>query len=102
MNEWLKSDWRAKPRVQMPDYTDVAALAKVEQRLSNYPPLVFAGEARSLKEELAAASKGDAFLLQGGDCAESFEQLVLTVFAILLKLCCKWLWFLPMAQKFQL
>ena len=74
MNEWLKSDWRAKPRVQMPDYTDVSALAKVEQRLSNYPPLVFAGEARSLKEELAAASKGDAFLLQGGDCAESFEQ----------------------------
>ena len=39
MNEWLKSDWRAKPRVQMPDYTDVAALAKVEQRLSNYPQL---------------------------------------------------------------
>ena len=63
MNEWVKSDWRAKPRVQMPDYTDVAALAKVEQRLSSYPPLVFAGEARSLKEELAAASKGDAFLL---------------------------------------
>ena len=74
MKEWQKSDWRAKPRVQMPDYTDDAALAKVEQQLSNYPPLVFAGEARSLKEELAAASKGDAFLLQGGDCAESFEQ----------------------------
>ena len=74
MKEWQKSDWRAKPRVQMPDYTDDAALARVEQQLSNYPPLVFAGEARSLKEELAAASKGDAFLLQGGDCAESFEQ----------------------------
>ena len=74
MKEWQKSDWRAKPRVQMPDYTDDAALAKVEQQLSNYPPLVFAGEARSLKEELTAASKGDAFLLQGGDCAESFEQ----------------------------
>jgi len=74
MKEWQKSDWRAKPRVQMPDYTDDAALAQVEQQLSNYPPLVFAGEARSLKEELAAASKGDAFLLQGGDCAESFEQ----------------------------
>lgn len=48
MSEWLKSDWRVKPRVQMPEYTDVAALAKVEHRLSNYPPLVFAGEARSL------------------------------------------------------
>ena len=47
MKEWQKSDWRAKPRVQMPDYTDDAALAKVEQQLSNYPPLVFAGEARS-------------------------------------------------------
>ena len=40
MKEWQKSDWRAKPRVQMPDYTDDAALAKVEQQLSNYPPLV--------------------------------------------------------------
>ena len=74
MNEWQKSDWREKPRVQMPDYLDAEALEKVEGQLSNYPPLVFAGEARSLKEELAAASKGDAFLLQGGDCAESFEQ----------------------------
>ena len=74
MNEWQKSDWREKPRVQMPDYLDVEALEKVEGQLSNYPPLVFAGEARSLKSKLAAASKGDAFLLQGGDCAESFEQ----------------------------
>ena len=74
MNEWQKSDWREKPRVQMPDYLDAEALEKVEGQLSNYPPLVFAGEARSLKSKLAAASKGDAFLLQGGDCAESFEQ----------------------------
>ncbi|WP_320179112.1 class II 3-deoxy-7-phosphoheptulonate synthase [Roseovarius pacificus] len=71
---WQKSDWRAKPRVQMPDYTDPAALAEVETRLSHYPPLVFAGEARRLKRELGAASRGEAFLLQGGDCAESFEQ----------------------------
>ncbi|GGO53135.1 3-deoxy-D-arabinoheptulosonate-7-phosphate synthase [Roseovarius pacificus] len=71
---WHKSDWRAKPRVQMPDYTDPAALAEVEARLSHYPPLVFAGEARRLKRELGAASRGEAFLLQGGDCAESFEQ----------------------------
>ena len=74
MNEWQKSDWREKPRTQMPDYLDAEALEKVEGQLSNYPPLVFAGEARSLKSKLAAASKGDAFLLQGGDCAESFEQ----------------------------
>ncbi|MFT7594436.1 MAG: 3-deoxy-7-phosphoheptulonate synthase, partial [Paracoccaceae bacterium] len=74
MSEWQKSNWRAKPRVQMPDYTDPAALTAVEAQLSKYPPLVFAGEARRLKAHLGAASRGEAFLLQGGDCAESFEQ----------------------------
>ncbi|MCR9147154.1 MAG: 3-deoxy-7-phosphoheptulonate synthase class II [Rhodobacteraceae bacterium] len=74
MSEWHKSDWRKKPRVQMPDYTDAAALAAVEEKLSAYPPLVFAGEARRLKRELGAASRGEAFLLQGGDCAEAFDQ----------------------------
>ena len=74
MSDWRKSDWRQKPRVQMPDYTDQAALNEVEGQLSQYPPLVFAGEARRLKAQLAAASRGEAFLLQGGDCAESFEQ----------------------------
>jgi len=74
MAEWQKSDWRAKPRVQMPDYTDEAELKAVEAKLASYPPLVFAGEARRLKAQLGAASRGEAFLLQGGDCAESFEQ----------------------------
>lgn len=74
MSNWQKSAWRSKPRVQMPDYTDAAALEAVETQLSNYPPLVFAGEARRLKQHLAAAGRGEAFLLQGGDCAESFEQ----------------------------
>ncbi|MBL4769132.1 MAG: 3-deoxy-7-phosphoheptulonate synthase class II [Rhodobacteraceae bacterium] len=74
MTNWKKSNWRAKPRVQMPDYTDTAALNAAEAQLSKYPPLVFAGEARRLKDHLAAASRGEAFLLQGGDCAESFEQ----------------------------
>ncbi|MFC4214233.1 class II 3-deoxy-7-phosphoheptulonate synthase [Pseudophaeobacter arcticus] len=74
MSEWQKASWRNKPRVQMPDYTDAAALGAVEAQLSNYPPLVFAGEARRLKQHLAAAGRGEAFLLQGGDCAESFEQ----------------------------
>ncbi len=71
---WTKSDWRAKPRVQMPDYPDAEALAAVEARLASYPPLVFAGETRRLKSQLAAASRGEAFLLQGGDCAESFGE----------------------------
>lgn len=71
---WTKTDWRAKPRVQMPTYPDAAALGAVEAQLSKYPPLVFAGEARRLKKQLAAAARGDAFLLQGGDCAESFAE----------------------------
>jgi 3-deoxy-7-phosphoheptulonate synthase len=74
MSEWQKTTWRNKPRVQMPDYTDEAALNAVEAQLSKYPPLVFAGEARRLKNELAKASRGEAFLLQGGDCAESFSD----------------------------
>ena len=74
MSTWEKSAWRNKPRVQMPDYTDEAALNAVEARLAGYPPLVFAGEARRLKEKLGAVSRGDGFLLQGGDCAESFGE----------------------------
>jgi len=71
---WMKSDWRAKPRVQMPDYPDAQALSAAEVQLSKYPPLVFAGEARKLRRQLALASDGKAFLLQGGDCAESFSE----------------------------
>ncbi|WP_121065237.1 class II 3-deoxy-7-phosphoheptulonate synthase [Chachezhania antarctica] len=74
MGKWQKTGWRAKPRVQMPDYTDAAALAAAEAQLAKYPPLVFAGEARRLKELLGSAARGEAFLLQGGDCAESFDQ----------------------------
>lgn len=71
---WSKSSWRQKPRVQMPDYPDAEALAAVEARLSRHPLLVFAGEARTLRQELAAAGRGEAFVLQGGDCAESFAE----------------------------
>ena len=74
MTEWSKSSWRTKPRIQMPDYQDQAELNAVEAQLSKYPPLVFAGEARRLREELGKASRGEAFLLQGGDCAEAFDQ----------------------------
>ena len=71
---WTKTDWRAKPRVQMPDYPDIGALQQTEAQLAKYPPLVFAGEARKLKKQLALAAEGKAFLLQGGDCAESFSE----------------------------
>ena len=71
---WTPDHWRTKPVAQMPDYPDKAALADVEKQLSTFPPLVFAGEARNLKKALARVAVGEAFLLQGGDCAESFED----------------------------
>ncbi len=71
---WTPETWRSRPVVQMPDYPDADALARVENRLRGYPPLVFAGEARSLKKSLAQVSEGHGFLLQGGDCAESFAD----------------------------
>jgi 3-deoxy-7-phosphoheptulonate synthase len=71
---WTPQNWRGKPIKQMPDYPDRIALQNVEQKLSNFPPLVFAGEARRLKAELAQVAAGKAFLLQGGDCAESFAE----------------------------
>src|SRR5690349_10878090 len=71
---WSPDSWRAKPAVQMPDYSDAKALADVEAQLATFPPLVFAGEARSLKKALAQVAAGEAFLLQGGDCAESFAE----------------------------
>jgi 3-deoxy-7-phosphoheptulonate synthase len=71
---WNPASWRTKPVVQVPDYPDAEALAAVEARLSTYPPLVFAGEARKLKAALAKVAAGEGFLLQGGDCAESFAE----------------------------
>ena len=71
---WTPDTWRSRPVSQVPEYPDAAALAQVEQVLGKYPPLVFAGEARRLKEALAAAVDGRAFVLQGGDCAESFSE----------------------------
>ena len=74
MTPWSKTDWRNKPRVQMPEYTEPAALSAAEGKLGSYPPLVFAGEARRLRRALADVSEGKGFLLQGGDCAESFAE----------------------------
>jgi 3-deoxy-7-phosphoheptulonate synthase len=71
---WSPSSWRGRPIRQVPEYPDPAALAAVETRLKTYPPLVFAGEARNLTAGLADVAEGKAFLLQGGDCAESFAE----------------------------
>ena len=74
MQRWTPDSWRNKPIVQVPDYPDRQALADVEAQLATFPPLVFAGEARALKKALARVAAGEAFLLQGGDCAESFAE----------------------------
>ncbi|MFD1332073.1 class II 3-deoxy-7-phosphoheptulonate synthase [Methylopila musalis] len=71
---WSPSSWRSKPIVQSPVYPDAAALQAAEAQLESFPPLVFAGEARKLKKKLAQVAAGDAFLLQGGDCAEAFAE----------------------------
>ncbi|MEL6978929.1 MAG: 3-deoxy-7-phosphoheptulonate synthase class II [Pseudomonadota bacterium] len=72
--DWSPSSWRAKPALQMPEYRDPAALEAAEARLSSLPPLVFAGEALALRQNIARVARGEAFLLQGGDCAEAFNQ----------------------------
>ncbi len=73
-NRWSPESWRTRPVEQAPVYGDLKALSDVERQLAGYPPLVFAGEARKLKKALAKAQAGEAFLLQGGDCAESFAE----------------------------
>src|SRR5690554_2408777 len=72
--KWAPDSWRTKPISQMPEYPDQAKLHAVEDKLRGYPPLVFAGEARRLTEALGEVAEGKAFLLQGGDCAESFAE----------------------------
>jgi 3-deoxy-7-phosphoheptulonate synthase len=75
MAKWTPSGWRERPVKHIPsDYPDAEHLKRVEETLRSYPPLVFAGEARNLKTKLAEVAAGKAFLLQGGDCAESFKE----------------------------
>src|SRR3954463_211567 len=71
---WTRDSWRKKPVLQVPEYPDQAALEAVERQLAGFPPLVFAGEARNLKKALGRVAMGEGFLLQGGDCAESFSE----------------------------
>ena len=71
---WNPTSWRSKPIQQVPDYPDMAALSATEAQLAKFPPLVFAGEARRLKASLAKVANGESFLMQGGDCAESFAE----------------------------
>ncbi len=73
MSTWTPSSWRDFPIKQQPSYKDPEEVRRVEEQLAQFPPLIFAEEARSLQEKLADVTRGDAFLLQGGDCAESFN-----------------------------
>ena len=88
--EWTPQSWRAKPIRQVPSYPDLTRLAEVERKLAGYPPLVFAGEARRLRAQLAMAAEGRAFVLQGGDCAESFgdfnANIIRDTFRVLLQM----------------
>ena len=87
---WSPDSWRGRPIRQAPAYPDAGRLAAVETRLRRFPPLVFAGEARRLKAALARAADGGAFVLQGGDCAESFQDftanLIRDTFRVLLQM----------------
>ena len=71
---WSPDSWRSKPIVQVPEFADATLLREVEGRIASFPPLVFAGEARQLKKALGEVAAGKSFLLQGGDCAESFSE----------------------------
>ena len=88
--DWNKKGWRGKPRVQMPTYGNLDELASVESSLEALPPLVFAGEVRNLRGQLAKVGTGEAFLLQGGDCAESFSEfsanLIRDTFKVMLQM----------------
>jgi len=74
MSTWNRSSWRESPIKQQPTYPNIDKLNEVEKELNKFPPLVFAGEVRKLKKDLAKVCRGEAFLLQGGDCAESFSE----------------------------
>jgi 3-deoxy-7-phosphoheptulonate synthase len=79
LRPWDPNSWRDCPIRQVPTYPDVTKLEDMEARLGKYPPLVFAGEARRLKSQLALVAEGKAFVLQGGDCAESFSDFTANV-----------------------
>src|ERR1700735_3199847 len=76
---WNPNSWRDCPIRQVPTYPDLPRLQDMERRIGKYPPLVFAGEARRLKVQLAQAAEGKAFVLQGGGCAESFSDFTANI-----------------------
>ena len=96
--KWNPHSWRKLPIVQVPEYSDTSAVKKVEKQLANLPPLVFAGEVIDLRERLADVALGKAFLLQGGDCAESFDDFSPTKSATPSGCFCRWRWCSPLVR----
>ena len=74
IKNWKPDSWKQKPAKHLPNYSDIEQLNLVTKKLSGFPPLVFAGESRNLLKQLGQVAEGKAFLLQGGDCAESFAE----------------------------
>lgn len=91
--KWTPDSWRNKPIRQVPTYTDAEKVKQVEDTLSAYPPLVFAGEARRLKAELADVAMGKGFLLKAAIARNLLQNSTPIKFAIPSVFCCKWLWF---------
>ena len=81
MTTWTPDSWRALPIQQQPSYQDPHLLAQIEKQLHRYPPLVFAQETRDLHTQLGQVANGEGFLLQGGDCAESFNDFTCSVWS---------------------
>lgn len=89
---WSPESWRAKPIQQQPEYPDAAHLARVEQTLAGYPPLVFAGEARELRRQFAEVTAGRAFLLRAGIARKASPNFPRRRSAIPSRYCCRWRW----------
>jgi 3-deoxy-7-phosphoheptulonate synthase len=92
LSSWTPESWKAAEARHLPVYEDAGELGRVEQTLAKFPPLVFAGEARALKADLANVAAGKGFLLQGGDCAESFGEFHADNIRDTFRVCCKWRW----------
>ncbi|MEO8707009.1 MAG: 3-deoxy-7-phosphoheptulonate synthase, partial [Kofleriaceae bacterium] len=84
--EWSPTSWQSRPALQQPTYGDPAALARVVDEMGRLPPLVTSWEVEQLRDELARAALGEAFVLQGGDCAESFDDCRSDMIAAKLKI----------------
>ena len=92
---WSPSSWRAFPAAQQPEWPDEADLDRAIKQIGTYPPLVFAGEARTLQSSLAKVAAGTRFLLQAGDCAESFDDFSANRSGRSCAPFSKWLWSSP-------